>query len=375
MKPYTFVVVIEDQMYTDGLIAFLHGSGFGNKVELVVFTQASSAFEYLDRSSYKPLVIVSETLEEEASKRVDRAGMVVLYEKNDFKQEIELAGTYGLYKYQPLTRLFNQLVAYEVERQQKFTQFEVEVESRTKTISVFSAAGGCGKTTVALHTAIGLTSMQYHVLYLSLESIGSAIQFLQGEAGEDLRGNTLSQLLYHWKTDATRLLTKLETLKGHDAASGLDYIVNTNQMREMEVMTRRDIADFIAAIKMTNLYDWIILDLETSVHPRILGALESSDEVLWLLGDDTICLSKTKAMKKLLPVIKEMHFIVNKYTGTMHNDLDPFDCAASFYLPYIPEWKTVSNPVSMLAHPHFQDSIRVLLRRMIADASLSGGMK
>ncbi|MCR8641579.1 AAA family ATPase [Paenibacillus sp. N1-5-1-14] len=373
MKPYTFVVVIEDQTYTEGMIAFLHGSGFGNKVELVVFTQPAAAFEYLDRSSYKPLVLVSEALEQEAIKRVDRSGVVVLHARSEL-QSNENVGEVGVYKYQPLTRLFNLLCAYESERQLQNAKSGQDGVSRTKVVSVFAAAGGCGKTTVSLHAAMGLVGMQHQVLYVSLESIGSALQLLKGTESEDLKGNTLSQLLYHWKTDASRLLSKLELLKGHDKASSLDYIVNTNQMREMEVMLRSDIAGFIAALKQTNRYDWIILDLETSVHPRILGALECSDVVLWLLGDDTICLSKTKAMKKLLPVMKEAHYIVNKYTGTMHNDLHQYDLAASYYLPYIPAWKTVSEPVTMLVEPHFQESIRALLLRFTSDAHV-GGMK
>jgi CO dehydrogenase nickel-insertion accessory protein CooC1 len=91
-------------------------------------------------------------------------------------------------------------------------------------------------------------------------------------------------------------------------------------------------------------YDFIILDLEASLHVRISQALKLSDITLWLVLDELNCLHKTKAVKKLLVAIsREIHFVLNKYTGNISNDFGSADIVLSGYLPYMPEWKSVHS--------------------------------
>src|SRR5699024_6743099 len=76
--------------------------------------------------------------------------ILYLLEKN---AEVEENAASALFKYQPLSQLVTQVLAFHYERGGTKEKKKMHVNGETNVISVFSASGGAGKTTTAFHMA------------------------------------------------------------------------------------------------------------------------------------------------------------------------------------------------------------------------------
>ncbi|UJF35956.1 nucleotide-binding protein [Paenibacillus hexagrammi] len=238
-----------------------------------------------------------------------------------------------LYRYQGLQQLLTRLLAFYGEKQRTHTS--MRMNKRTEVYSVYSSVGGSGKTVTAIHLARQLAYRGHRVFYVSLESVSSASAMLQGAASK------FSQLLYYAKSTPELLIPRIELLKSRDPRLGFDYLTPHDQIREMQEMKGEDVRILVEALLTSEQYDYLILDLESSLHPRIVKALELSDEVFWIVLDDLPHLFKTRAFQQQIGALRQVHFVLNKFTGKYMNDLASLEDEVAGKLPYIPDWKAV----------------------------------
>lgn len=368
MKEHSFVWLEEDQEYVEWLITFLHQSSYGHQVELRTFTTKELAEQYLQQEVNKPLVIGSRPWIEAIGIPPEEQRTVILDNQRTEELEDPATGSVILYKYQSLSRLFSTLCQIDLRRREKHG---LNGGHAVKLFGVYSATGNCGKSAIAVNIARNLASRHHHVLYLSLENVGTGDQMLRENPGTEQEGEQFSRLMYYLKTDAGKFAAQLNAVKRHDPNSGLDYISFAYQAREMEAMTRDDVRSLLERIVSLKLYDRIVLDLESSLHERVIGALECCDQIIWIIQDDAICLHKTRIVHKSLPRLSRIHYTVNKYTGRMTADTIRHGFEPKFFLPYIPEWKQVTNPVDLVKHRIYQEAVHVLVNGL--ENSMQGG--
>jgi Mrp family chromosome partitioning ATPase len=114
--------------------------------------------------------------------------------------ECEEGGIEGkIAKYQPLDRFFARLVSVYASMQRGGLDAETEPSS-CRTTAVYSAAGGAGKTTVAMNLAKHLAEQGRRVIVLNLESLGSVSAFIA-----EAPGDRFSRLMYCLRSDPKRL--------------------------------------------------------------------------------------------------------------------------------------------------------------------------
>ncbi|ANE47853.1 hypothetical protein SY83_17895 [Paenibacillus swuensis] len=235
-------------------------------------------------------------------------------------------------------------------------------EQDTRIISVFSATGGCGKTTVAMNLAHLLSERQENVLYLSLESIPSTTAWLHGseEAG-------FSQVLYYLRQEDAALEQQLKACIQKDEYTGVSFIAPHHSVREMQHMESADVRKLIAALQQLNQFSYIVMDLESCYHNRILESMAMSDAVLWLVLDDLHSTRKAKLWlteanlnqpQQLERIRQAARFYTNKYTGAFRASEDQEDVLISGLLPYIPQWKNVRNREQQLSNRIFNDNLK-----------------
>jgi cellulose biosynthesis protein BcsQ len=364
MKDHLFVWMDDDREYIDGVMAFLQQSAYQELIDLKIFTTSSNAELFLKQTSMTPLIIGTERMMQSLILTETQLPIVVLQEQSGDKQQQENKSKVFLYKYQALTRLFAQLCQIDLSRKQALGIVDKHPASRTKVIGVYAAIGHCGKSTVALNIARGLAARQYRVLYLSLESIGTAGFVLQAGKDQEFSGEKLSQLLYFLKMDRSKFLTKLASSINRDSNIGIDYICAIDQIREMAEMSKSDVKLLLDGVVQMDQYDWVIIDSESSIHPRIVSALEYCNDVVWLIQDDAICMHKSELTIKSMPSLNRLHFVVSKYTGRMAVDAGAYGCEPSFFMPYIPEWKNNSNPHALITHRVYQEAISFVIREL-----------
>lgn len=364
MKEHLFVWIDEDMEYVHGVMAFLQHSTYKDLIDLKVFTTVSNAEMFLQRTSMRPLIIGTQQILHAMTLVDGHHQIVILQEQVSDIHEQSSTGRVYLYKYQALTRLLTQLCQIDKARKQALGLADQLSARKSRIIGVYAAVGHCGKSTLALNIARSLVIKDYRVLYISLESIGTADFVLQAGMDIEQSGEMLSQLMYFLRMDRSKFVSKLATIIKRDTRSGIDYISAINQVREMEEMSKPDVKLFLETIAQNDQYDWIVIDLESSLHPRIVTAMESCDDIIWLIQDDAICLHKSELIHKSLPSLNRTHFVVNKYTGRMAVDAATYGCEPSFFLPYIPEWKNTSNPNALITHRVYQEAVSFVIREL-----------
>ncbi|OPH47235.1 hypothetical protein BC351_12085 [Paenibacillus ferrarius] len=337
MNKIQLYVLDDDNLYAERLAAFVRSSEFAERLQVKLFSKWEYILEVIEHQPVEGILLFSETFYPLLLNQSTSLFKMVLSETIANSKEAETKIPF-LYRFQSLSQLLSRLHAFYAEKNHYDKGIGMK---RTKVFSIFSSSGNSGKTMTALHLAKQLSFRGQQVFYLSLELVSAASQWLQGDR------NRFSQILYYLKSSPDLLGPKLQLLKSHDARWRLDHLCPDDQIREMQEMSGEHIRLLLDTIIAQNEYDFIIVDLEATLHPRIVKCIESSDHIIWLLRDDVTDLFKTQILHKQLGFKPNIHFVLNKFTGILTNDFSVLGKELAFKLPYIPDWKTVSSPAQM----------------------------
>lgn len=334
MNKIQLYVLDDDIVYAERLAAFIRSSEFAERIQVKLFSKLELVLEVLENQQLEGVLLLSEAYYPFLMHRSTSLCKMILSETIANSKEAETKIPF-LYRFQSLHQLISRLQAFYTEKH----RFDAGPGTKkTRVLSVYSSSGNSGKTMTAVHLAKQLSFRGEQVFYLSLELVSSASQWLQGDLGR------FSQLLYYLKSTPDLLGPKLQLLKSHDARLRIDYLTPKDQIREMQEMSGEHVRLLIDSLISLNEYDFIIVDLEATVHPRIVKSLDVSDHIIWIVRDDLNDLYKTEALKRQMGSLQNVHFVINKYTGKETNDFSCLVKEITYRLPYIPEWKVLSTP-------------------------------
>lgn len=338
MKKFQLYVLDDDEEYGQRLASYIRASEFGERMQVKLFSKLELIFEVLEAQHAVGVLLLSETYYRQLMDQRTSLHKIILSETiaNSLDAETKIP---FLYRFQSLHHLLTRLQAFYAEKLNE--ERSGHRVNKTSVVSIYSSSGNSGKTMTAIHLAKQLSFRGERVFYLSLESVSSTSLWLMGETGR------FSQLIYYLKSSPGLLGPKLQLLKSFDPQLRFDYLSPNDQVREMQEISGEQIRVLIDALISLNEYEYIIIDLEASVHPRIVKGLEVSDHIIWLVRDDLNDVYKTKVLTKQLGAIQNVHFVMNKYIGIQTNDLSELGRDIAFNLPYIPEWKSIRTPEQM----------------------------
>lgn len=337
MTKIQLYVLDDNIVYAERLADFIRSSEFAERMQVKLFSKIELVLEVLEKQQSEGILLLSETFYPHLINQSTSLCKMILSETIVSSKDAETKLPF-LYRFQSLHQLLSRLLAFYAEKQ----SYDVGHGSkRTRVLSVYGSSGNSGKSMTAVHLAKQLTFRGEHVFYLSLESVSSAALWLQGDSGR------FSQLLYYLRSTPELLGPKLQLLKSHDARLRIDYLAPQDQIREMQEMNGENVRHLIDSLISLNEYDYIIVDLEASVHPRIVKCLDLSDHIIWIVRDDLNDLYKTRVLYKQVGILPNVHFVLNKYTGKQENDFSTLGKEITYKLPYIPEWKMFSAPEQM----------------------------
>ncbi|BFT71651.1 hypothetical protein [Paenibacillus sp. P36] len=346
MKKFQLYVLDDDEEYAQRLASYIRASEFGERMQVKLFSKAELVLEVLEAKQAVGVLLVSETYYRLLLDRRTNLHKMILSETITNSLDAETKVPF-LYRFQSLHHLLTRLQAFYAEKLNE--ERSSYGTNKTSVISVYSSSGNSGKTLTAIHLAKQLSFRGERVFYLSLESVSSTSLWLKGETGR------FSQLIYYLKSSPELLGPKLQLLKSVDPQLRIDYLSPNDQIREMQEISGEQIRILIDALILLNEYEYIIIDLEASVHPRIVKGLEVSDHIIWLVRDDLNDVYKTKVLYKQMGAMHNVHFVMNKYTGMQTNDFSELGRDIAFNLPYIPEWKSIRSPEQMWASSLFSE--------------------
>ncbi len=229
-------------------------------------------------------------------------------------------------------------------------------------VTVFSASGGTGKTTLALNVLRQAGERGLRTFYLNLEALNAtSILFGHGEP------DSLSRLLYGLQTQPEQWDELFARVCRHQPHLRADYVDAPDHPGERLALSPETLADVLDRIRSSGRYDLIVVDPDHGADEWHRGLLLRSDQVVWLTIDDLQGLTKADKLLRYWrnrpdELEGKLVFALNKAQGPRGLNRWPLPGdGPAIGLPYVPQWKTVDQPGRLLSSAAYCGAVDELL--------------
>ena len=326
MNKLKLVLLTSDDSYADYFSNFMLNPDNNNRFSTKIFTNKDS-FNQMMRNQKQHILLTDYNLEDIDVSVFEKT--IILRDKDEYIPE-EVP---NILKYQPIKNLLDKVLAIFYEENGNLQLLSNEGDSGSYVISFYGGSSGVGKTLSSLCLARHLSIKDKRVFYLNLETVHTTLLYFKEEK------ESSAEVFYYVKNNKDKLLSKIEFLKSRDDLTGIDYFSLPVNPEEMDIFTGEDLEVLIQALKATKDYDFIIIDLDSTLHERNTRALEISDEVFWLLSSDEASFSRSKYILESNTACENLdrakiHFVINKMGTDVFNGFDRFNFSIEDRLPF-----------------------------------------
>lgn len=203
-----------------------------------------------------------------------------------------------------------------------------------KVITVFSAKGGVGKTTIATNLAISLGRQGNDIVLMDLD-----LQFGDVPIMLDLK---VKRSMANWYSDG--LLPVTDYLQHHDP-SGIRVLAAPESPEDGELIAAEHVTRMITELRAHS--DYLVIDTPQFFHETTLQSLELADEIILVATPD---LPNLKNVRRCLDILTKLELVdkvkvvankVGKDAGIPYEQFDS-------YLNY-PVWEQIPNEPRLIA--------------------------
>lgn len=332
MHRIRIIIADPDGRYVDKVTEYINSS-HSSQVRVSSFTRFELLETYLSSSGEQiDILAVHSTFLNRFPE--SPAGVKLIVELSDSTIANRDKRYRSLSKFQPGDRIVEQMLNFFFEDNDVLPGNETGSAS-TKLISVYSAAGGAGKTSLAFGLSVQLGMKGCAVLYLSFESICSAAATLSHSCNDGF-----THVLLCLKEDPDLLPAKIGTYKIRDNSYGIEYLAPPDCFMELVELTKNDLTLILEKLKGMSSYDFVIIDMDSKADDKTLAVLESSDAVIFLTTSDRMSAYKSEVFLQQLrrtepAILKKLVPVLNKYCGS--NDLNHCIGSESIIIPAVPD--------------------------------------
>ncbi len=350
----------DDLAFIDRFLSFLAQTKLNDKLNIKIFTKYDLFVHHLEKEGYRGVLFISEKFETQwqSGNFPHPVIWLIEYSSNDINLGKDEQRDLRLYRYQPFPQLYTNLLSG-ILKSDQFNAHSRHTLTHTKIITFYSTVGHSGKTLTSLALAKQLSFRGKKVFMLNLEEHSSVNKLMSWPTNQNF-----SSLLYYVRSSPQIIASKVALFTSHDSITNISYISPSQELRELQEIQHDDITQLIETLVSLDIYDYILIDLPTTLHERTLSALTLSHHIFWIILDDLSCLHKTISLQKEINYSHKAHFIVNKYTGNLYNDYLSAGIHIAGYLPYMPEWKTMHAPTQFSNHSHFEEHVFEVFRQI-----------
>lgn len=365
MKKIRIVVGDSNSNYLESLAAFFRRSEHKSRFIVTYFSQKEKMEAFLRDSETTDILLLSTDFHTQGS-YIQQEASIILLEDDNIKAKKE-NGTQSVYRYQRLDQLVSQVLSFYYERNQSAGKLLAR-SKQTKVLSVFSPAGGSGKSVLAANLCKQLALNDNKTFYLNLELMNTtSLYFTSSEDNPSL------QIFYYVKSESPQLLSKIEALKKYDPYSMVDYFDVAVSADEMLDIKEEDVIRLVNGIVETGSYDYVVVDLDSSLHERNLAAIKEADQIIWPISNDHQSLLKTKAFfeeeAKLAGkenIIRDKTTIlINKFNGNLSGEPESYGITIDGYLPFVESWLETRSGSELLGNEYFNTELLKILKEEI----------
>lgn len=286
---------------------------YANEVELYTFTEPALAFETVRKGKIN-VFLVSDAFHVDPKELPVRCSFAYFVEHPAITEH---EGWRAICKNQKTDQIYKQILGLYAD----ISDIHLDIGGGECTvIAVTSASGGVGASTIAAACAMHFAERHKRVLYLNLETLGSADVFFSGE-GQATMGNVILSFKSARSAEALQLKSSVK----QDKKSGTYFYSAPHDPLHMMDLNTNDIVRLINMLKGSGEYDCLVVDLEFGLTPEKLTILKLAKMIL-LVGNGTVTSnSKTERAYRALealdsqsqdPIIRRMYFLYNGVSST-----------------------------------------------------------
>lgn len=260
------IIADEDTRYIVPL-QFKFVTDFFNKIDLEVITDRAYFEDYFSKPQNAEILIVSDELYDSSLQRHNIQNIFVMMEQYDEGGTGELNVT-QLFKYTSIKEIFNEIIG----KSAGALNIAAVEKKETQIILVTSAAGGVGKTTVAMGVAACLAQNYKRVLYINaarLQNFQYALDNSLPITSPDVYANLLNAQdnVYNDIKHVIRkeIFSYLPAFKAALMSVGLDFNIYSK---------------LALSAKRSNEYDFVIIDAESTFDDAKIDLIDLADKVV-----------------------------------------------------------------------------------------------
>lgn len=372
---FQIVVAVEEQEYVRRLAEYVRNSPFGEQWQLTAFTNPEAFGQFLKGGYPVDFIAAQPSMLHAVGDIFSNVPIAALVtSRGQWSKHPELQ------QFQPLPELLQSFIALHAASGNRTQGANVEREGTV--ISVYSASGGVGKTTLSLQLVNTAGYNGYRVFYLNLERWNTMETWL-GDTNSSEGEEGLSQLLYGLKSQPDQVGGWLaKHRKRHPLLKG-DYLLPFSNVDDRLTLQTTDVKAIIQTIVSSGQYDFVVIDLDDGLDEFQLSLFEQSDQVIWVITDDPSVQRKCelayrygerKWNEEFQRIDRRYQFVVNRHSviedGQLNSEpLQGFKTITAT----LPEVKGSNRSAtsSIIASPLYKAAVEKLFQHLVKE----GGAK
>ncbi|MFX3635130.1 MAG: AAA family ATPase [Candidatus Pristimantibacillus sp.] len=368
---FQIAIAVKEQEYVSRLAEYVRSSPFSEQWQLTAFTNPDAFTQFLKGGYPVDFIAAEPSMLDAAGDAIPSVPIVALVTARGQSYK-----HHELMQFQPLPELLQSISSLHAANGNRTTSSSDE--RMGKVISVYSASGGVGKTTLSLQLVNTAASNGYRVFYLNLEK-WNAMEACLGPANSSVEGEGLSQLLYGLKSQPDKVSNWLaQHRKRHPVLKG-DYVLPFSNTDDRLTLQASDAEAIIQNIVLSGLYDLIVIDLDDGLDELHLALFEQSDQVIWVITDDPAVQRKCELAyrygerrwsSQFQSMDRRYQFIVNRHYVSDSGQSEPLPLQGfktiTATLPEIQE-RNRSAPASVIASPLYKAAVEKLFQHLVKE--------
>lgn len=305
-------ILEEDKGYLNRIVSVFN-TKYSDKFEIYSFTEMDVALQTLEQAKVD-VILVDEQYDVDFNKIPQRCGFAYLVESMGVEA---YNNQRAICKFQRVDLIYKQILSIYSENAGNISGLGMGDDS-CRVITFTSPSGGTGSSTMAASCAVHYAKKGRKVLYLNLEQFGSSDLFFDAEGQFDM-----SDVIFALKSKKANLAIKLESCVKQDV-SGVYFYSQTKNPLDMLELNMEEKTRLISEIKLSGVYDILIVDADFGVDSDNLKFLKLAEYVVWTGDGSEISNTKISRAYNALsvkeqnvesPVYSRLVLIYNKFSN------------------------------------------------------------
>lgn len=317
-------VIVKDKNYLSRICSALD-TMFADRLETYYFSDVDLAFDNI-RKGVKYNIMLADTCFEIDCGQLPRKTVLAYFcDSNDIETYKEKP---CIGKYQKVDVIFREILRLYSENANDNVIFKVDDSSECSVVSVVSAAGGTGSSSVSAALAIRKQMSGMNTIYINLETFGSTNMFFNA-AGE----GDFSNIIFALKSKKSNLSFKLDS-EVKRSQDGVAFFDECRIALDKDSLNFDECERLIDELIKKSSYDLIVVDMDFVLDEYHLSILNKSSKVIFISDGTDMANQKTEkainaiaileSQKEDMNITEKSVLLYNKFSSKCGRQMDSF---------------------------------------------------